>query len=112
MKKFLAIFALTLASLILGGCYVFKENEFKFEVAVEYMYENDTTIHITTFVDRVVFNGSVKTFVPTYYVPAGYHNDIDVKRVPDELLLHPGTFHIMHVPDRRVIVTNITYKEI
>ena len=109
MKRFKIFVALILGVLLFTSCSGYT---FKYDVEVQYQYENDSSInYILSFNDTYSYNSSVKDIEISYSVPAGYMNKLTivptVKFYPDGRTYTYKPKELMFVPDRKFKVVDI-----
>ena len=109
MKAIKFIFGIILGIALLNSCSGYN---FKYNVEVQYQYENDSTVnYILSFEDNYSYNSMVKDIEVSYFVPAGYVNKLTivstVKFYPDGTTNTYKPRELMFVPDRKFKVVDI-----
>jgi len=90
---------------------------YKYNVCVEYQYENEDKIRIINYEDQVSFNNSVKSVKPVYTVSPGYNEKVVIVSYyilnnNENNQCHRKNIEIINCRDYKAKVINITYKKI
>lgn len=93
-----------------------KSTIYKYNVCIEYQYENEDKIRMINYEDEVSFNNSVKSVKPVYTVSPGYNEKVVIVSYyilnnNENNQSHRKNIEIINCRDYKAKVINITYKK-